>query len=52
MVGWVIAQIAALVLVAGFRAHTTRRLGGITGDVFGALVELGTALTMVGLVLA
>ena len=52
VVGWVLAQVAALLLVAGFRAHTTRRLGGITGDVFGALVETGTAVTLVGLVLA
>jgi adenosylcobinamide-GDP ribazoletransferase len=49
--GWPIAQAVALALTAGFRAHTTRRLGGVTGDVFGAVVELATGLTLVGLVL-
>jgi adenosylcobinamide-GDP ribazoletransferase len=49
LVGWGVAQAAALVLAAGFRMHTTRRLGGVTGDVFGALVEIGTALTLAGL---
>jgi adenosylcobinamide-GDP ribazoletransferase len=37
------------VVVGGVRWHTTRRLGGVTGDVFGALVEIGTALTLTGL---
>ena len=46
---WVAAQAAALLLAGAFRRHTTRRLGGVTGDVFGALVELATALTLAGL---
>jgi cobalamin synthase len=28
-----------------------RRLGGVTGDVFGALVEIGTAAALAGLAL-
>ncbi len=51
-IGWPIAQAVALLAAAGWRRHTTRRLGGTTGDVFGALVELGTAATLLGLVLA
>jgi adenosylcobinamide-GDP ribazoletransferase len=49
VVGWVVTQAAVLVVCAGLRRHVTRRLGGVTGDVFGALVEVGTALTLVGL---
>jgi len=44
--------IAVVVALAGaelVRAHTTRRLGGITGDVLGALVELGAVLCLVAL---
>lgn len=49
VIGWPVAQAIALVLATGFRVHTTRRIGGVTGDVFGALVEIGTALTLAGL---
>jgi adenosylcobinamide-GDP ribazoletransferase len=49
--GWLAAQAGALLVTAGARRHTTRRLGGVTGDVFGALVEIGTALTLTGLAL-
>jgi adenosylcobinamide-GDP ribazoletransferase len=49
---WLAAQVVALLLAWGFRLHTTRRLGGVTGDVFGALVELCTAVTLIGLALA
>jgi adenosylcobinamide-GDP ribazoletransferase len=49
--GWLVAPAAALLVVAGVRWHATRRLGGVTGDVFGALVEIGTALTLTGLAL-
>lgn len=49
--GWLVAQAAALLVSVGLRIHATRRLGGVTGDVFGALVEIGTALTLVGLAL-
>jgi adenosylcobinamide-GDP ribazoletransferase len=50
--GWLAAPAAALLVVAGVRWHVTRRLGGVTGDVFGALVEIGTALTLTGLALS
>jgi adenosylcobinamide-GDP ribazoletransferase len=50
--GWLVAPAVALLVVAGVRWHTTRRLGGVTGDVFGALVEIGTALTLTGLALS
>ena len=50
--GWVVAQAAAIVVAAGFLLHVRRRIGGVTGDVFGALVEITTALTLAGLVLA
>jgi adenosylcobinamide-GDP ribazoletransferase len=39
--------IAGLTVAAGMRWHTTRRLGGITGDVLGALVELGSTAALI-----
>jgi len=50
--GWPAAQLVAVAVAAAFLAHAVRRLGGVTGDVFGALVELGTAVTLAGLALA
>jgi adenosylcobinamide-GDP ribazoletransferase len=47
--GWVVAQCVALLAAVVVTLHTTRRFGGVTGDVFGALVELTTTLTLVGL---
>jgi len=52
VVGWVVAQAAALVVTTAFLLHTRGRLGGVTGDVFGALVEIATALTLAGLTLS
>jgi adenosylcobinamide-GDP ribazoletransferase len=52
VLAWPVAQLAALALATILRRHASRRFGGVTGDVFGALVEITTALTMVGLVLA
>jgi adenosylcobinamide-GDP ribazoletransferase len=52
MLAWPIAQGCALGVAAVVRSHSTRRLGGVTGDVFGALVELATAVTLVGLALS
>jgi adenosylcobinamide-GDP ribazoletransferase len=48
-VAWPVAQAIALVLAGLFQLHTIRRLGGVTGDVFGAVVEIGTAVTLAGL---
>jgi adenosylcobinamide-GDP ribazoletransferase len=47
--GWVITQLIALALVWSLRRALTRRLGGITGDVFGALIEASTMLVLIGL---
>ncbi|WP_432051002.1 adenosylcobinamide-GDP ribazoletransferase [Verrucosispora sp. NA02020] len=44
--------LAALAVVAGLLRHVVRRLGGITGDVLGATVELVTTLVYLGLVLS
>ena len=33
------------------RLHAVRRLGGVTGDVFGALIETATAVTLIGVAL-
>jgi adenosylcobinamide-GDP ribazoletransferase len=49
--GWPAAQLAALEVATALRRHTTRRFGGVTGDVFGALIEIGTAATLAGLAL-
>jgi adenosylcobinamide-GDP ribazoletransferase len=51
--GWrgpvaILAGLAAALLVLW---HAWRRLGGITGDVLGALVEVGQTVTLVGLTL-
>jgi adenosylcobinamide-GDP ribazoletransferase len=49
VVGWPIAQAAALLATLLVERHAVRRLGGVTGDVFGALVEIATALTLSGI---
>lgn len=46
--GPVTVAVAALVVVA-LTAHTVRRFGGVTGDVFGAGIELTLAVLLVGL---
>jgi adenosylcobinamide-GDP ribazoletransferase len=46
------AAVAGLAVAALVRWAARRRLGGMTGDVFGAIVELGTATVLVVLVLA
>ncbi len=44
-------QVVALVAAYLIRLHAGRRLGGVTGDVFGALIESATAVTLIGVAL-
>jgi adenosylcobinamide-GDP ribazoletransferase len=46
------SEAAALLVTLAFLRHVRGRLGGVTGDVFGALVEITTALTLAGLALS
>lgn len=48
---FVVAQVVALAEAEVFRRHVQRRIGGITGDVFGALIELSTAVVLIGICL-
>jgi adenosylcobinamide-GDP ribazoletransferase len=51
-VGWILVpQIIALAAAHLLRLHVVRRLGGVTGDVFGALIESATAVTLIGVAL-
>jgi adenosylcobinamide-GDP ribazoletransferase len=51
-VGWILVpQVVALAAAYLFRLHAVRRLGGVTGDVFGALIESATAVTLIGVAL-
>lgn len=50
-VWWAATQAVALAAAWLLRVHATRRFGGMTGDVFGALIEIGSAITLVGLTL-
>jgi adenosylcobinamide-GDP ribazoletransferase len=43
----VLAVLAALLVARGLRRHAVRRLGGLTGDVLGALVETATTTVLV-----
>ncbi|MFC4591142.1 adenosylcobinamide-GDP ribazoletransferase [Sphaerisporangium corydalis] len=45
-VAYPLAVLAGLGAAWALRAHATRRLGGITGDVLGALVETATAVAL------
>ena len=46
---WILVpQAVAPALSWLLRRHAVRRLGGVTGDVFGALIEFATAVTLVG----
>jgi adenosylcobinamide-GDP ribazoletransferase len=47
-----LAVAAALAVAVGLLRHVVRRLGGITGDVLGATVEVVTTLVYLGLVLS
>jgi adenosylcobinamide-GDP ribazoletransferase len=42
-----VAVVAGLLAAAGVRRHAVRRLGGVSGDVFGALVEVATTVVLV-----
>ncbi len=52
--GWIfaVAVAAGLAAAAGVTALAVRRLGGITGDVLGALTEVGTAVCLLVLALS
>lgn len=47
-----VAAVAGLAVAGLLRWAAVRRLGGLTGDVFGAIIELSTATVLVVLVLA
>lgn len=46
-----VAGVAAFAAASGFGRHAVRRLGGISGDVLGAVIETGTAAALVAAVL-
>ncbi|MGV9710252.1 adenosylcobinamide-GDP ribazoletransferase [Gordonia sp. NPDC003424] len=46
---YVVAVGVALAFAWLFTCHCARRLGGMSGDVLGAVIELATAITLVGL---
>jgi adenosylcobinamide-GDP ribazoletransferase len=51
-IAWIVVPQAVALIVAYLgRLHVTRRLGGVTGDVFGALIETATAVALVGIAL-
>ena len=46
-VWWSAAVVLALLVAALLTRHAARRLGGVNGDVFGAVVETGTTVALV-----
>jgi len=52
-IGWVIGgQCVAMGAAWLLRTHAGRRLGGMTGDVFGALIETATVVALIGVALS
>jgi adenosylcobinamide-GDP ribazoletransferase len=47
-----LAVMGALLIAYGFQVHVIRRIGGITGDVLGALSELATCVSLVVLTIS
>ncbi|MFC0003398.1 adenosylcobinamide-GDP ribazoletransferase [Micromonospora siamensis] len=47
-----VAVLVSLAVAVGLLRHLVRRFGGVTGDVLGAVVEVVTTLTYLGLVLS
>ena len=47
----VVAAVVGLAVAHAIRWHAVRRLGGITGDVLGAIVEATTAVSLIGMAL-
>jgi len=47
-----VAVVVALGVVALLLRHARRRLGGVTGDLLGAAVEVATTITLVGFALS
>lgn len=50
--GWLITQAIALGLAELLRRGVSHHLGGVTGDVFGALIEVTTTMVLLGLALS
>lgn len=50
--GLLTAMLLTLGLAEAWTQHLIRTLGGVTGDVFGALIEVGTTMALVGGALA
>jgi adenosylcobinamide-GDP ribazoletransferase len=46
------AVAGSLFVAALFVRHVVRRIGGVTGDVLGAVVEVGASVAYLGLVLS
>lgn len=51
VIAGVVPVLAVIVMAAVLVPHALRRLGGITGDVLGFLIEAGTAVALLALVL-
>lgn len=52
LIGWPVALTAALLVSIIWSRHLVGRLGGLTGDCFGALVEVTTTACWIGLAIA